>query len=131
MNGGHEAARHLRGQEPGQDNRFATAAGIPEIAKIGVRAKRGGVYVITPEGGKPFNLHVTGRKAWALERLFAAGEAGVTPVTEPAPRWSGYVHRLRERGVPIETIHERHGGEFAGNHARYVLRAKVMKGARQ
>jgi hypothetical protein len=28
-------------------------------------------------------------------------------------------------GVPIDTIHEKHEGEFPGTHARYVLRATV------
>ena len=49
----------------------------------------------------------------------------MTPITRPAPRWSAYVHKLREKGVPIETITETHEGAFAGHHARYVLRATV------
>lgn len=57
-----------------------------------------------------------------------AGAKGCTPITNPAPRWSGYVGKLRGYGVPIETIREKHGGEFAGTHARYVLRARVVKG---
>ena len=28
---------------------------------------------------------------------------------------------FRKAGIVIETIHERHGGPFAGQHARYVL----------
>lgn len=129
MGGGHEMARHLRGQEPGRGNRFADAAGTPKIAPgTGKRHKRAGLYLVTPEGGETFTIHATGREAWALERLGAAGAAGCTPITEPAPRWSAYVHKLRRRGLPIETIHEAHGGEFAGHHARYVLHARVEKG---
>jgi hypothetical protein len=70
---------------------------------------------------------VSGRDRWALERLIAAGERGCTPIDEPAPRWSGYVFNLRQMGVAIETIHERHGGPFAGTHARYVLRSRVTR----
>jgi hypothetical protein len=68
---------------------------------------------------------LSGRDRWALERLMDAGERGCTPIDEPAPRWSGYVFNLRQMGVEIETIHERHGGPFAGTHARYVLRSRV------
>jgi hypothetical protein len=66
-----------------------------------------------------------GRDAWALSELIAAGPDGCTPITHPGPRWSGYVLKLRKRGVNIETVHERHGGVFAGTHARYVLRSPV------
>src|SRR5262249_11021095 len=70
-------------------------------------------------------LTVPGRDAWALLELHRAGEAGCTPITHPGPRWSGYIHKLRKRGLRIETVTERHGGPFAGHHARYVLRSKV------
>jgi hypothetical protein len=66
---------------------------------------------------------VGGREAWALLALMAAGERGCTPT--PGPRWSGYVHDLRKLGVVIETIRERHGGAFPGDHARYVLRSRI------
>jgi hypothetical protein len=46
---------------------------------------------------------------------------GVTPITHPAPRWSGYVFDLRELGIPIETIMESHEGNYPGQHAKYVL----------
>lgn len=77
------------------------------------------------------DIEVTGREAWALESLIAAGERGCTPIDNPAPRWSGYVHDLRRFGVDIETIHEPHGGAFPGTHARYVLRAPVVIVERQ
>jgi hypothetical protein len=69
---------------------------------------------------------VRGREAWALMALKAAGECGCTPIDHPGPRWSGYVHDLRKLGIVIETIRERHGGSFAGEHARYVLRSRVV-----
>lgn len=63
-----------------------------------------------------------GRDAWALENLVIAGSRGCTPITTPGPRWSGYVHKLRKKyGLSIRTIEEKHDGQFAGTHARYVL----------
>ena len=111
----------------------ATGAGMPslvetagnsKIAQGAGRAKPIGAYRITPEGGESsFLIFVKGREAWALQRLLEAGKRGCTPIEQPAPRWSAYIHKLRERGVPIETIHETHGGPYAGTHGRYVMRA--------
>ncbi|MDP2085942.1 MAG: hypothetical protein Q8K20_12145 [Gemmobacter sp.] len=106
----------------------ATAAGAPTLAQPKTRAKRAGFYHVMPDGGEPFTLYAVGREAWALDRLRMAGLQGCTPIEQPAPRWSAYVHSLRGRGVPIETLTEPHGGEFAGHHGRYVLRAIVRKG---
>lgn len=129
MGGGNEMARNLLTQEPGRENRHANAAGAPKVAETeGKRHKGAGHYIVNPEGGDAFTVFAIGRDAWALDRLRLAGVKGCTPINEPAPRWSAYVHRLRERGVPIETLHELHGGDFAGTHARYVLRATVLKG---
>ena len=66
-----------------------------------------------------------GRDAWALLQLRAANENGCTPIDNPGPRWSGYVHKLRKTGIVIETIREVHGGPFSGQHARYVLRSLI------
>jgi hypothetical protein len=66
-----------------------------------------------------------GRFAWALVRLVGAGEIGCTPVDDPGPRWSHYVHKLRRAGLEIETVEERHAGPYPGRHARYVLRSAV------
>lgn len=77
---------------------------------------------IEPDGG----VHeVVGRAAWALLNLLRAGERGCTPITTPGPRWSHYVYLLRRAGFIVETIHEEHGGPFAGTHARYVLHSQV------
>jgi len=46
-------------------------------------------------------------------------------VEQPAPRWAHYVFWLRREGVDIETVTEKHGGAYAGTHARYVLRSPV------
>lgn len=67
---------------------------------------------------------VSGRDAWALQRLLDHPE-GVTPIHVPGPRWSGYVFNLRALGVLIETVHEKHGGDFPGTHARYLLRNEI------
>jgi len=66
-----------------------------------------------------------GRQAWALAELIAAGPTGVTPITHPGPRWAAYCHKLRQAGLDIETIRERHEGVYAGHHARYVLHTPV------
>lgn len=70
-------------------------------------------------------VKVIGRDAWALRNLVAAGPRGCTPIEHPGPRWSHYVFKLRRAGFVIETIEEKHAGQFAGTHARYVLRSSV------
>lgn len=85
------------------------------------------VFVVNPDQPDAFRRTAAGRELWALERLMAAGDEGCTPIDQPAPRWSAYVHRLRGLGLAIETIREKHGGEFAGCHARYVLRSIVKR----
>lgn len=76
-------------------------------------------------------LAVTGRAAWALNELIEAGERGCTPIENPGPRWSDYIFKLKRHGLVIETVDERHGGAFAGSHARYVLRSAVTVVERQ
>ncbi|WP_375542770.1 winged helix domain-containing protein [Aliiroseovarius crassostreae] len=77
--------------------------------------------VVPLGGGAQFEVVLKGRNAWALRQLVKAGTAGCTPVMNPAPRWSGYVHKIRSAGIKVETINERHEGPYPGNHARYVL----------
>ena len=81
------------------------------------------VEFLDAPGLGPVTAH--GRDAWALLELYRAGDAGCTPITHPGPRWSAYVLKLRKRGLQIETVPERHGGPFAGHHARYVLRSRI------
>jgi hypothetical protein len=66
-----------------------------------------------------------GARRGALTQLLAAGCGGCTPITHPGPRWSDYVFKLRREGLNIETVTEKHGGIYAGPHARYVLRTPV------
>jgi len=75
--------------------------------------------------GNSFSITVSGRDHWALECLMAAGVKGCTPIENPGPRWSGYVHDLRALGILIETVTETHDGPFKGTHARYVLQNPV------
>lgn len=82
------------------------------------------VYEIQGQHGAN-TLDISGRAEWALRQLMAAGRKGCTPIDNPAPRWSGYVHKLRRMGIDIETVDERHGGAFPGRHARYVLHSVV------
>jgi hypothetical protein len=82
--------------------------------------------VLVGEGHDARKLHLQGRVAWALDKLHRAGDRGCTPIDTPGPRWSDYVFKLKRRyGVSIETVHESHGGAFAGTHARYVLRSSI------
>ena len=87
------------------------------------------IYTITEEDGGTRELRITERRtAWAVDELLDAGTEGLTTLERPAPRWSSYVHKLRHRhGLDVRTITEQHAGEFAGHHARYVLRSKVQR----
>lgn len=75
--------------------------------------------------GRDAPIILTGRTAWALKQLQTAGLKGISTVDRPAPRWSAYVWALRQKGICIDTLRERHGGDFPGSHGRYVLRSAV------
>jgi hypothetical protein len=70
-------------------------------------------------------LRLVGRDAWALMELVRCGPRGCTPIDNPGPRWSAYIHNLRKVAFAIVTVTEPHGGSFAGTHARYVLKSSV------
>ncbi len=83
-------------------------------------------FEIRNPDGSTSRISLHGRLRWALEALIRAGETGCTPIDQPAPRWSGYIHILRrEFGVAIETIRETHGGPFPGRHGRYRLACRA------
>jgi hypothetical protein len=85
-------------------------------------------YYLHHSDGTATLFHLKGRPRWALENFLRAGAKGCTPIDNPAPRWSAYVHILRHKvGLHIETITEPHGGPFAGHHARYVLKSRVTR----
>lgn len=71
-------------------------------------------------------IQVSGRQEWALKELIKH-ENGCTPIDNPAPRWSSYIHKLRQKGVEIESIDEKHGGQFSGYHSRYKLKSTVKE----
>ena len=126
MSGGQKESPRGWLADTGKEGRYEDAAGALKLPHVYGSAKRRKYFLVIPwDGGDPFVIEVKGRNAWAVERLIAAGQKGCTPMDQPAPRWSSYVHQLRELGVPIETIWERHGGPYAGTHGRYVLRAAV------
>ncbi|WP_223216493.1 winged helix domain-containing protein [Rhizobium mesosinicum] len=70
-------------------------------------------------------ITIVGREWWALQQLIEAGDRGCTPIDNPAPRWAHYVWLLRGNGIDVETIHESHGGQFPGTHARYTLKSRL------
>ncbi len=76
-------------------------------------------------GETPIALHLKGRLAWTLLELVKAGDSGITPLHNPAPRVSHYVMCLRRKGVAIETDMQPHGGAFPGEHGVYRLRCAV------
>ena len=77
---------------------------------------------ILPDGP---TIRVNGREAWTLRRLIDAGAKGISGFDQIGPRLSAYIFDLKRLGFSIETQHEKHGGQFPGNHARYVLRSAV------
>ena len=125
-------ARNLMQQEPGRVSN-GNAADAQNLTRPNEKRNNGTRYRVQTGSGCAFSVTAKGRARWALDRLREAGPAGCTPIHEPAPRWSAYVHVLRGLGIDIETVREAHGGAFPGHHARYVLRCIVtpygVKGA--
>lgn len=76
------------------------------------------------EPSRTFELD--GRLGWTVMQLAVAGAHGIATIQRPAPRWSAYVHKLREMGFQIDTIMEPHEGPYAGQHARYRLACDVQ-----
>lgn len=66
-----------------------------------------------------------GQRARILHALIEAGARGVTAADFGSTRTAAVIHKLREAGLPIATENERHGGPFAGTHARYHLTKAV------
>ncbi|MEO1951787.1 hypothetical protein [Thioclava sp.] len=61
-----------------------------------------------------------------LDALIQNSATGCNFYDTPAPRWASSIHRLRKIGLDIETVREKHGGDYPGYHARYVLHSRVM-----
>jgi hypothetical protein len=77
MGGGQNETPRGWQADTGQVNRYANAAGTSNLAHQKGRAKRACLYQVQPEIGDVFAIQVTGREAWALERLREAGARGV------------------------------------------------------
>ncbi|WP_271896284.1 winged helix domain-containing protein [Candidatus Phyllobacterium onerii] len=89
------------------------------------KPKRGGysIRVVIDPDGQPITLK--GRYAWMMRNLIEVGDKGLTSIERPAPRIAHYVFWCRRLGFAIETIDEKHDGQFPGSHARYRLRSLV------
>ena len=111
--------------------------GAPNLVTVAAQRTSSPLRSSTAKRGRRIAFNVTegedvrtitpaGRDAWALGELITAGAAGCTPIDHPGPRWSGYIFKLKRiYRLNIETITEMHGGDYAGKHARYVLRSRV------
>lgn len=87
-------------------------------------------YIIYSGHEPPRTVVVTGKRPnWFLDVLMAVGDHGATSLQHPGVRLSDAVMKLRRAGFRIDTLDERHGGQFQGIHGRYVLRSKVEKPA--
>jgi histidyl-tRNA synthetase len=82
---------------------------------------------ILDDNNEPVGFPVTlrGRERWTMERLIAAGAAGISSLDNIGPRTSHYIFKLRGYGFAIETQYEAHSGDFPGHHARYFNRSNV------
>jgi hypothetical protein len=105
----------------------ASATRSPTSTTRAVRGKRTVImFTVYDADGSTRTIIPAGRDGWALAELILAGAQGCTPIDQPGPRWSHYVWKLRTvHRLEVETITEQHGGEYAGHHARYVLRQRV------
>jgi len=88
-------------------------------------ARKTTLLVEISDDPEPRVVVVKGREAWALQELMQAGSVGCTPIEQPGPRWSSYIHKLRRLRFDIESVPEPHGGAYAGPHVRYVLRSNL------
>lgn len=84
-------------------------------------------FLIIPTIADPFILRVKGRQAWMLNQLLQVGAVGFTSKDAPGARISEYVSQLRQKGVPIRTIRQKHGGPFPGVHGLYLLDCQVRR----
>ena len=83
--------------------------------------------IVQPGTPDERTINLVGRNGWTLMNLVKSGPMGCSPIDQPAPRWSAYVFNLRQDfGLSIVTLHETHGGLFAGTHGRYVLQDDVV-----
>jgi hypothetical protein len=99
----------------------STDTGLPKAAPVSGHVVR--VVAVVGEG---VSQTFRGRVAETLHKLAVAGDRGVSSIENVGPRLSHYVFVLRRAGVSIVTIDEKHGGAYAGEHARYKLTVPVQ-----
>jgi len=84
-------------------------------------------FCVHEDDGSARTVTLVGRDAWAMGELIHAGAVGNTSLENPAPRLSGYIHKLRHRyGINIASLEEEHDGPYSGRHARYLLQQRVQ-----
>lgn len=104
---------------------LAETAGVPQLAQL-TENRQSQDWSIALSSGDERSVSLTGRPAWLLAHLAEAAAKGLTARDLPAGlRISGFIHRLRLAGVPIETAYETHRGAFPGHHARYRLACRA------
>ena len=81
----------------------------------------------TSANSEPLPFKLTKRAEFFLGEMIEAGPTGITTNDYPGGRVGDAVHNRRKAGVRIETQYEQHGGEFAGQHGRYVLPSRVIR----
>lgn len=85
-------------------------------------------FTIRSVGEGPRVIAAKGCDRWALESLIATGSKACTPLLNPAPWWSAYVHKLRKAHMAIAITTENHRGPFVGHNASYMLTCNVAAG---
>jgi hypothetical protein len=103
------------------DNKLPVSAAYPVRPSALLR----GVQATTAEQATlPRPAPVAGNVVQLVARI-GDGERGVSSIENVGPRLSHYVFVLRRSGVGVVTIDEKHGGPYAGEHARYRLSVPV------
>ena len=124
-----EEAPALREQGPGRAEGLGHDTDHPLLEVLAsAKPPRAATFAFVHVLHGPQEVSLTGRNAWLMRKLIGCGMRGVTTAELPAGiRVSALIHNLRKAGIPITSEIERHTGEFAGNHCRYVLDTRVRE----
>ena len=87
------------------------------------------VRIVKAKNDNHIGFIFSGRPAWALETVCANGSQGLRTIDCPATQLPFYIWQLRQElgDDAVITKTEKHGGPFAGNHARYVLADETLR----
>ena len=118
-----------RKKKPGSRCTAHRASGV-EIRKtdartIANRSAAGKACICFDGADGPCSPVIGGRDLQTLQALAERSANGLSSLEFPAMRLAAYVFNLRELGLDIETIREKHDGPFPGWHGRYVLHSQV------